>query len=252
MSKNELANQENNEMMTYNTTGLGLDDSDNDDSTLAYLKVVQALSKEVESLELPVGSIIHGTTKQVLAKKEQPFDFIPILSFRDWSIWEGVGQTSKLIKRTFDKHGTWSDGSECLPEEFEWKGRTKPLARECLNFVIIPAPISAGIPPAIMSFKSTDLKTGNAFKNVARGLSLSEKCPLFGFVFQTKTKGTTNQRGSWYIYDVVKKNRSTDEEERKFAFEIFKRIKEVGIQTLIPVGFTDDDDASVDIENSKY
>ncbi len=88
---------------------------------------------------LPEGTIVDSVTGVELAAPGDPFKFIPIYYFEDWSIWEDT----KLIKKSFSKTGTWSDGSEIFPEEVEWEkdadGRNIPsIAKHSHNLIVLP------------------------------------------------------------------------------------------------------------------
>ena len=175
-----------------------------EESKSAFVKILNALSPEVEELGVPAGALINTKTKKVLAAKGSALTFIPVYYYKDYTVWED----RKLIKRSVDGR-IWSDGTTVYQSELVWRGDdTPPIAQEAVNFVIIPstefAKEDGSEPePVILSFATTNFKVGKTFLSLVASKAQGEGIPIFGSVYKIALSLKKNPKGTWYGFDDV-------------------------------------------------
>jgi hypothetical protein len=163
-----------------------------EDKRIGYVKLTQALSKEVTEEGMQAGCLINSRTKVVLANSDKCFEFFPIYYFRDYTIWDG---DFNIVQRS-TKRETFTE------EQLRWIGKTPPIVQEGINFVVIPA--NGGSTPMIMSFSRTIFKSGVTLVNLVQDIMVSKSVPMFGSIYSIGVEKVTKGKHSWYILGKAK------------------------------------------------
>lgn len=191
------------EEMMEEDKGVGLEkyDPKEEGSGLMFVKLLHPLSKEVTDNDMKPGILINSRTKQKLADLEEDFKFIPLYYFKEYAILNE--ETNMPIKRS-QKRSSFTE------KELAWtkkivKGKEvniPPLAGEFLNFVIVQENVLDA--PMILTFKKSDVKTGQLFRQKIQDIMDQESMPMYGMVYSTRVVKKTDGKRNWFGFDKVK------------------------------------------------
>lgn len=184
----------------------GMEDMEVAVPRLAYVRLLNGSA--AEKVDLPAGTIVLGSKDnlEVLANKGEPFKFIPIKYYTDWSVWDN--KTRTLIKRTFDKR-VWSDGSKVTMEEVgtptgAWYNAKAPTATEGMNFIILPLSELEKEEPKYMVLQLAIRnkfisKTANALKKLLQVKVIEEQCSgMYNLIISLQSTKIEDKDNLWY------------------------------------------------------
>jgi len=175
----------------------------NEDLILPRLELLQALSPSVVKDGATPGIIVNNLTKEDLGSPT----IVPIYLTKNWIRWRPRHEGGGMVWRSDDP----TDPK--VIEESKWGADgAKPLATAYLNFLCL---VSGDSMPVIVSFCNTSYKTGRKL------LTLVKMSPghLFDSRFELSATSQTNNKGTFFVFDVKKIGPSTSE-ERAAASEI--------------------------------
>lgn len=169
------------------------------DLIIPRAKKIEAMSPEMQDTELlksgvHPGVIINSITKEILPEK-----FIPVSYFKQWIRFnankegdrgwvDGYGPRD-VIYNTQDKDDIR------LAADAVWDGDLPPVTTTFLCFLAL---FEGEECPVIVSFGGTNFKTGK----VLLSLATFKGGDLFSNKYKLTTKKKTNERGSYYVFDV--------------------------------------------------
>lgn len=199
----------------------GAEGVDNTDLLVPRILLMQAISEAVAEGKLNQGEIIRSTTNEVLAKKGEGMEFIPLLSFKTWVIMELIGG-----KYEFRRIEPMTLNNREEPLEWESLG-TKWRRDRCLNFyVLLPKDIEremnalkslqdGGLPdpddaliPCVLSFRRTSYGAG---KDLATHFKKAEhfRVPPAVTTFKLMSEVQKNDKGTYHIFKLEKAGKTT-------------------------------------------
>lgn len=188
-----------------------------DDVIIPKLLLMQKTSKFVddESLDIGVGDIVRSTTKEVLAKKGESVEIIPLNMSKTWVNFTLESGQPKFIG--IEERNKSNDG---LPWDYEVDGiphrRDATLNVYCLIKDDVDEYLAAkekGEPamlfPSLLSFSRTSARSGQV---ISSHFFLSSKMgvPAPMTMFKIQSTRRSNDNNSWYGWDVTKSERTPD------------------------------------------
>lgn len=202
----------------------GSEGVDANDVLVPRILLMQALSKLVSAGERNTSDIIRSTTKEVLAKKGDTFEVIPIRLFKTFTIFDCSGKKPEF--RSIEPITP-----ENLNAPLEYMVDGKPYRRDrSLNFyVLLPKDIireqkakeaiaKGEYPdtddilfPAVLSFSRSSYLAG---RELATHFKKAEAfgIPPASRVFKLGSKLASNDQGTWPVFTVEKARPSSQEE----------------------------------------
>lgn len=198
---------------------------DTSDILIPRVLLMQPMSELVTSDRVKVGDLLKSTTKEVLGNKENPFKFIPILSFKTWILEEKIGQR-------FEFRGIEEMNAGNKDDELEWKDATGNTFRRnrCINFyALLPEDIrternaleAAGrgelpdpddaLLPILISFQRTGYQAG---KELITHFAKAQhfQIPPAVTTFQMRSVMEKNDKGTYYVPAVDKFGKTSVED----------------------------------------
>jgi len=122
--------------------------------------------------------------------------------YKEWILWrdrkDGGGMVWRMKKEEFSKHPD-------RRSDLVWDGNTPAKATKHMNFLCVAYDGANdqldpdGIGPFFMSFQKTTMKAGRALC----AFLASSKFPAYYKVYTVKTRQTKNDKGTFYVADVV-------------------------------------------------
>ena len=208
----QVAVQGNGNLPANVDTDWGFDNSVSDsDVVIPKLLLMQKTSQLVddENSGVSVGDIVRSTSKEILAKKGGPLEFVPIHQFKTWVKYDMSSGSPK-----FAGIEPCSSANEDLEWEYEEDG--KQMRRDMtLNFyVLLKEDLVAHVEakekgtttnlfPCLVSFSRTSYRAG---KILATHFFMCgrNRIPVPGTVYSLSSERKSNDSNSWYTLDVAK------------------------------------------------
>lgn len=199
------------------TTRQGFEDIQPGDISIPRLKLLQAMSPEItDGMEgVKVGDILITTTKQKIGGNGSKLRIVPIMSWKEWIRWEGVGANATILWRSRDPM------DERVVTEGKWHGDEAPLAQETRHFLVMVPHFDL---PAVISFSKTKFPVGRQLYTAA----YASGGAMFDFAYGLDSKKVDGPSGPYANYTWAHAGKATDEERATAGawIEQFKSIKD--------------------------
>lgn len=182
----------------------GTEDASAKDLIVPRLQLAQATSDVVKNGSGRPGEIIHGQTQNVLAKKGETIELLPILVVASWVVSEPVvGAQPKFIR--IEELTPANDSDNWKVEGYE---NGKPvLKQKRLSVLVLPVNGLDGF-PFFIDFQKTNRKPGQVLSTIIQE-NRFRNLPAPARVVAVGTQLKTREQNSWFIYTVTVKRDST-------------------------------------------
>ena len=174
----------------------------NEDLILPRVELLQALSPTVVSGQASAGEIVNNITKEVIGPE---VILVPVYLTKNWIRWRKREEGGGMVWRSNDPT------DERVIEESKWGADgSKPLATAYLNFLCF---VEGGDMPIIVSFANTNYKTGRKWLTLTK-MSMGQ---IYDSQYKLTAHSQTNNKGTFYIFDVTRVGPATSEQKEKAA-----------------------------------
>jgi len=188
-----------------------------DDLALPFLKVLGQLSPEINKQNAKFingaepGMIVNSVTKELYDGKKG-IEVIPVHYERHYVEWQDRGQSGNapvaIHKADRDIVGTTT-------RDKSWKDRLPNgnyLENTANHFVILMGKTPS---TALISMKATQLKISRKWNSMMMGIKMQGKNglftpPTYSHIYKLKTVQQSNDKGTWFGWDVSKVGPITD------------------------------------------
>jgi len=173
----------------------GTENVDSTDILIPRILLMQGQSKLVTAEKAQTGQIIESVTNKVLAEKGKTLEFIPLKTFKN-TIVMSANDNQFMYQREFETE----DGKP--PWEKEINGELVRIFPTLNFFVMLTTDLdSATAIPMVLSFRSTQYKKGRILLSYFNECKMT-KSPPAANTFTLGVEKTSNDKGTWYLYDI--------------------------------------------------
>jgi hypothetical protein len=218
---NQVAKKQSSELavvtdMFEQDASTGLENMSQDDLALPFLKVLSQLSPELESVEGAKAGMIYNTVTGEAYDGTKGLLVIPCAYERKFIEWAPRGQgsggpvniypaTSDIMTKTFRKQGDSRD----------WLESGNYIENTAQHYVLIVGQENAADQPALIVMKATQLKKSRKWNSMMMTTKLMGKNgpftpPSFSHVYRLTTSKESNDKGTWYGWEVERVSQVTD------------------------------------------
>ena len=204
--------------------GQGIANIKQEDLALPFLKVLGQLSPEVNTRDAKYvkgaqpGMIINTVTDE-LYDGEKRLDVLPVYYKRQDIEWQDRGESKAAPVNIYD-------AGDDIPKTTRDKGNKDRLANgNYLENTVSHFVILLGKTPttALISMKATQLKISRKWNSMMMGIKMQGKNglftpPTYSHIYKLRTVQQSNDKGTWFGWDVSKVGPITD----KGIYEIAK------------------------------
>ena len=188
--------------------GRGFEDGvDREDIIIPRVKLLQALSPEVQAGIKPQGVFINSITQEEV----EPV-FIPLFKFKNWIKFNPRDKRDPNFNPDFEPGAIiWRTDDPNDPRIAEAKfgpNGELPTATTFLNFFCLFSTPSMDFKPTILSFSKTSYKAGKKLLT----LSLMAGGDMFSRKYELSSNKTKNDIGEFYVMEVSPAGKVSDEE----------------------------------------
>ena len=190
--------------------GQGIANIKQEDLALPFLKVLGQLSPEVNTRDAKhvkgaqPGMIINTVTNE-LYDGEEGIEVLPVYYKRQYIEWQDRGESKGAPVNIYD-------AGDDIPKTTRDKGNKDRLANgNYLENTVSHFVILLGKTPttALISMKATQLKISRKWNSMMMGIRLQGKNglftpPTYSHIYNLKTIQMSNDKGTWYGWDVTK------------------------------------------------
>ena len=208
--------------------GAGISNIKQDDLALPFLKVLGQLSpecnkrdaKHVEGAE--PGMIINTVTNE-LFDGVKGIDVLPVYYKRQYIEWQDRGESQGAPVHIYE-------AGDDIPQTTRDKGNKDRLANgnylenTASHFVVV---LGDNPSSALISMKATQLKISRKWNSMMMGIKMQGKSglftpPTYSHIYNLKTVQQSNDKGTWFGWDVAKVGPVQD----KSVYDIAKNFAE--------------------------
>ena len=204
--------------------GQGIGNIKQEDLALPFLKVLGQLSPEVNKRDSKYvegaqpGMIINTVTNE-LYDGEKGIQVLPVFYKRQYIEWQDRGESKGAPVKIYD-------AGDDIPQTTRDKGNKDRLANgNYLENTVSHFVILLGKTPttALISMKATQLKISRKWNSMMMGIKMQGKNglftpPTYSHIYKLRTVQQSNDKGTWFGWDVSKVGPITD----KGIYEIAK------------------------------
>ena len=204
--------------------GQGIANIKQEDLALPFLKVLGQLSPEVNKRDAKYvegsqpGMIINSVTNE-LYDGEKGIQVLPVYYKRQQIEWQDRGESKGAPVNIYD-------AGDDIPQTTRDKSNKDRLANgnylenTVSHFVVL---LGKTPTPALISMKATQLKISRKWNSMMMGIKMQGKNglftpPTYSHIYKLKTVQQSNDKGTWFGWDVSKVGPITD----KGIYEIAK------------------------------
>ena len=211
--------------------GAGSQNITQEDLALPFLKVLGQLSPEVNKQNAKFisgaepGMIVNSVTKE-LFDGSKGINIIPVHYERQYVEWQDRGQTGNAPVAI---HSADSDIVSTTTRDKSWKDRLPNgnyLENTANHFVIL---MGKSPSTALISMKATQLKVSRKWNSMMMGIKLQGKNgmftpPTYSHIYKLKTVQMSNDKGTWFGWDVSQIGPVSDKNIYDTAKNFAKRV----------------------------
>ena len=216
--------------------GQGIANIKQEDLALPFLKVLGQLSPEVNTRDAKYvkgaqpGMIINTVTAE-LYDGEKGIDVLPVYYKRQYIEWQDRGESKGAPVNIYD-------AGDDIPKTTRDKGNKDRLANgNYLENTVSHFVILLGKTPttALISMKATQLKISRKWNSMMMGIRLQGKNglftpPTYSHIYRLKTVQMSNDKGTWFGWDVTKIGPVTDKSVYAISKTFAERVGKGEIQ----------------------
>lgn len=199
---------------------LGFEDDSAEDLIIPRIKIMQALSPEVQDGKAKIGDIVNSLTLDKLNGKV----FIPVCKFNNNVWWRDRSEGGGIVCRAGDgKHGLREDGStvlctQCRKCEFDNSKQGRDALPKCTKYINFLGFFEDDMMPIILSFSKTNMAEGKKMYSMAK--VARQNIWNFGYKLEAKEKAKNGNK--WFIIDPTSAG-ATSEEIRAVGMELYQQ-----------------------------
>ena len=196
--------------------GQGIANIKQEDLALPFLKVLGQLSPEVNTRDAKhvkgaqPGMIINTVTNE-LYDGEEGIEVLPVYYKRQYIEWQDRGESKGAPVNIYD-------AGDDIPKTTRDKGNKDRLANgNYLENTVSHFVILLGKTPttALISMKATQLKISRKWNSMMMGIKMQGKNglftpPTYSHIYKLRTVQQSNDKGTWFGWDVSKVGPITD------------------------------------------
>jgi len=204
--------------------GQGIANIKQEDLALPFLKVLGQLSPEVNTRDAKhvegaqPGMIVNSVTNE-LYDGNKGVEVLPVYYKRQYIEWQDRGESKGAPVNIYD-------AGDSIPQTTRDKGNKDRLANgNYLENTVSHFVVLLGKTPttALISMKATQLKISRKWNSMMMGIKMQGKNglftpPTYSHIYKLKTVQQSNDKGTWFGWDVSKVGPITD----KGIYEIAK------------------------------
>ena len=219
----ELTTTKTTGITTHTDTAWGTEGVDNADVLVSRIHLLQNSSKAVAAETANAGDIIDTVTSEVIVKKGETVEFIPISSFKTTVLMSADGTNQFVGSRDFKPEDRFSR------EPVEENGQTVKLFPMLNFYVMLKNDLSeATAMPKVISFKSTNYVVGKKLVTFFKTCQM-RNVPPCSKSFLLGSEKHTNDKGTWYV-NTLKEHETTTEENVGKLWEWYQVLKGDNVQ----------------------
>jgi hypothetical protein len=204
-----------------------------DDLALPFLKVLGQLSPEINKRDgkyvegAEPGMILNTVTNEIF-DGAKGIDVLPVFYERKYVEWQDRGDSKGAPVAI---HNAESDIVSTTTRDKSYKDRLPNgnyLENTANHFVVV---LGKSPQSALISMKSTQLKISRKWNSMMMGIKLQGKNgmftpPTYSHIYKLKTTQMSNDKGTWFGWDVSKvgpiEDKSVYESAKSFAEKVSK------------------------------
>ena len=213
-----------------------------DDLALPFLKVLGQLSPEINKRDgkyvegAEPGMILNTVTNEIF-DGAKGIDVLPVFYERKYVEWQDRGDSKGAPVAI---HNAESDIVSTTTRDKSYKDRLPNgnyLENTANHFVVV---LGKSPQSALISMKSTQLKISRKWNSMMMGIKLQGKNgmftpPTYSHIYKLKTTQMSNDKGTWFGWDVSKvgpiEDKSVYESAKNFAEKVSKGAVQVKPET---------------------
>jgi hypothetical protein len=192
--------------------GSGLENLTSEDLTIPRLKILQALSPEVNKHDgkyvegAETGDILNTVTRELYSDDTQSVVVLPVAYKRMFLEWQPRESGGGLVKQHLEpeilNETTKSDrGGDVLPNG-------NYIQTSATHYCLVLSSDSESYQQVMIPMSGTQLKKSRTWNSVMASLKVKSSNgkvftpPSYSHKYQLKTKAESNDRGNWFGWDI--------------------------------------------------
>jgi len=213
-----------------------------EDLALPFLKVLGQLSPEINKRDgkyvegAEAGMILNTVTNEIF-DGAKGIDVLPVFYERKYVEWQDRGDSKGAPVAI---HNAESDIVSTTTRDKSYKDRLPNgnyLENTANHFVVV---LGKSPQSALISMKSTQLKISRKWNSMMMGIKLQGKNgmftpPTYSHIYKLKTTQMSNDKGTWFGWDVSKvgpiEDKSVYESAKNFAEKVSKGVVQAKPET---------------------
>jgi hypothetical protein len=213
-----------------------------EDLALPFLKVLGQLSPEINKRDgkyvegAEAGMILNTVTSEIF-DGAKGIDVLPVFYERKYVEWQDRGDSKGAPVAI---HNAESDIVSTTTRDKSYKDRLPNgnyLENTANHFVVV---LGKSPQSALISMKSTQLKISRKWNSMMMGIKLQGKNgmftpPTYSHIYKLKTTQMSNDKGTWFGWDVSKvgpiEDKSVYESAKSFAEKVSKGVVQAKPET---------------------
>jgi hypothetical protein len=212
--------------------GKGMENISQEDLALPFLKILSGLDPLLDTLETARKGDIYNTVTGDVFKGKEGLKVIPCAYQRRFIEWSprGVGNGAPVNMYTPDDKLPKTERSKEDNREYIVGGNGNYLDETHQHFVVIVG-ADGSASTALIAMKSTQLKRSRKWNSMIQSRTMVGKNgpflpPRFSHIYELKSVGEENSKGSWHSWDISLNGQVTDaalySQARTFADSIMR------------------------------
>nr|DAF74768.1 MAG TPA: hypothetical protein [Caudoviricetes sp.] len=199
---------------------LGFEDDSAEDLIIPRIKVMQALSPEVQDQKATIGTIINSLTLENITDKV----FVPVCKFNNNVLWRDRNAGGGIICRAADgKIGIMEDGTQrycaqCRKCEFDNTKKGREAIPTCTKYINFLGFFEDDPTPIILSFSKTNMAEGKQMYSMAKVARQN----IWNFGYRLTVTKKSNNANSWFIIKPIA-NGATSNETRALGMDLYRQ-----------------------------
>ena len=199
----------------------GLEGITQEDLATPRLKVLMALSPQINEIEGARAGMILNTATDKLFNGSEGIKVLPCAYVRQYVEWQDRGQGTGAPVNVY---GSDSNILAQTTRDNNNKDRLENgnYIETCANHFVLVVEGDGQISPAVITMKSTQLKKSRKWNSMMNGLVLQGKNgpynpPSFSRFYTLKTALEGNDKGKWHGWDITASEWITDDDKTLYA-----------------------------------
>ena len=216
--------------------GQGIGNIKQEDLALPFLKVLGQLSPEVNKRDSKYvegaqpGMIINTVTNEMY-DGEKGIQVLPVFYKRQYIEWQDRGESKGAPVKIYD-------AGDDIPQTTRDKGNKDRLANgNYLENTVSHFVVLLGKTPttALISMKATQLKISRKWNSMMMGIKMQGKNglftpPTYSHIYKLRTVQQSNDKGTWFGWDVAKVGPVNDKGIYEIAKQFSKNVAKGAIE----------------------